>query len=257
MHSHLRSFPHNVLSPEQIVHAGQVHPPFRHTPDESRERSKNLIDLHTHSLFSDGELLVSELVRRAEQLGYRYIAITDHADRSNLDFIIPRVKKAVAEINRHNQIQALPGVELTHVPPATIGSLAEEARNLGAQVVVVHGETIMEPVVPGTNRAALEADIDILAHPGLLTQEEASIASRRGILLEISGRKGHSFTNGHVVRVAQAAGANLILNSDAHAPGDLLSGQMIEKIALGAGLEESGFRAMIQNAENLVRRRRG
>ncbi len=214
-----------------------------------------MIDLHTHSLFSDGELLVSELVRRAEDMGYRYIGITDHADRSNLDLIIPRVVRAAAEINRHNQIQAVPGIELTHVPPATIGALAEEARELGARLVVVHGETIVEPVLPGTNRAGLEADIDILAHPGLLTPEEAALAAGRGILLEISGRKGHSFTNGHVVRVAQAAGAGLILNSDAHAPGDLLSKEMIEKIALGAGLEQRDFQQMLKSAENLVRRR--
>jgi histidinol phosphatase-like PHP family hydrolase len=213
-----------------------------------------LIDLHTHSLFSDGQLVVSELVRRAEDLGYRFIGITDHADRSNLDLIIPRVVRAAEEINRHNRIQAIPGIELTHVPPATIGSLAAEARKLGARVVVVHGETIVEPVIAGTNRAGLEADIDILAHPGLLAAEEAALAARRGILLEISGRKGHAFANGHVVRVAQAAGAGLVLNSDAHAPGDLLSKEMIEKIALGAGVDKTGLQQMVQNAETLVRR---
>ncbi|MCG6916945.1 MAG: histidinol phosphate phosphatase domain-containing protein [Deltaproteobacteria bacterium] len=213
-----------------------------------------MIDLHTHSLFSDGVLVVSELVRRAEEIGYLYIGITDHADRSNLDLIIPRVVRAAEEINRHNRIQAIPGIELTHVPPATIAPLAAEARQLGAQLVVVHGETIMEPVLPGTNRAGLEADIDILAHPGLLTPEEAALAARRSILLEVSGRKGHSFTNGHVVRVAQSAGAGLILNSDAHEPGDLLSKEMIEKIGLGAGLDRREFQQMLRNGENLVRR---
>lgn len=214
-----------------------------------------MIDLHTHSLFSDGELLVSELVRRAEEMGYRFIGITDHADRSNLDFIIPRVVRAAEEINRYNRIQAVAGIELTHVPPATIGPLAAEARELGARLVVVHGETIMEPVVAGTNRAGLEADIDVLAHPGLLTEEEAALAARHGILLEISGRKGHSFTNGHVVRVAQAAGASLVINSDAHAPGDLLSRKMVEKIALGAGLDQEALEQMTQTAETLLRRR--
>jgi histidinol phosphatase-like PHP family hydrolase len=214
-----------------------------------------LIDLHTHSLFSDGALVVSELVRRAEHTGYRYIGITDHADHSNFDFIIPRVVRVVAEINRHNRIQAVAGIELTHVPPASIGSLAMEARKLGACIVVVHGETIVEPVIAGTNRAGLEADIDILAHPGLLTPEEAALAARRGILLEISGRKGHSFTNGHVVRVAQAAGAGLVINSDAHSPADLLPKQMAEKIALGAGLDTTGFEEMLHNAEALLRRR--
>ena len=214
-----------------------------------------MIDLHTHSLFSDGVLVVSELVRRAEEMGYQKIGITDHADRSNLDLIIPRVVRATEEINRYNRIQAIAGIELTHVPPATIGYLAAEARELGAKLVVLHGETIVEPVLPGTNRAGLEADIDILAHPGLLTEEEAALAARRGILLEISGRKGHSFTNGHVARVAKAAGAELILNSDAHGPGDLLSREMREKIALGAGLEQRILQQMVRNGENLVRRR--
>jgi putative hydrolase len=229
--------------------------PIRGAVDPQKERRNVLIDLHTHSLFSDGVLVVSELVRRAEEMGYQYIGITDHADRSNLDLIIPRVVRATEEINRYNRIQAIPGIELTHVPPETIGPLAAEARDLGAKLVVVHGETIVEPVLPGTNRAGLEADIDILAHPGLLTEEEAALAARRSILLEISGRKGHSFTNGHVAQVAQAAGAGLILNSDAHGPGDLLSREMREKIALGAGLEQKGFQQMVRNGENLVRRR--
>jgi len=138
--------------------------------------------------------------------------------------------------------------------PLPTDTWLEWLRKLGAKLVVVHGETIVEPVLPGTNRAGLEADIDILAHPGLLTEEEAALAARRSILLEISGRKGHSFTNGHVARVAQAAGAGLILNSDSHGPGDLLSREMIEKVALGAGLDQRTFQQMVRNGENLVRR---
>ncbi len=42
-----------------------------------------MIDLHTHSFFSDGELIPSELIRRAEAIGYKAIAITDHVDSSN------------------------------------------------------------------------------------------------------------------------------------------------------------------------------
>ena len=214
-----------------------------------------MIGLHTHTLFSDGEPVVSELVRFAESAGYPFIAVTDHADRSNLDLIIPRLVRAVAEINRHDRGETLAGIELARVPPATIGLLAA-ARRLGAGIVVVHGETVVEPVMPGTNRAALEADIDILAHPGLLTGEEAALAARRGILLEISGRKGHSFTNGHVARIAQKTGAGLMRNADAHAPGDLLSREMARRIVLGAGLDHAAFTGMIQTSQTLVERRR-
>ena len=59
-----------------------------------------MIDLHTHTLFSDGELVPSELVRRSEVMGYRAIALTDHADSSNIDFIIPRTVRIAEELNR-------------------------------------------------------------------------------------------------------------------------------------------------------------
>ena len=128
-----------------------------------------MIDLHTHSLFSDGVLVPSELVRRAVMKGYEVIAITDHADASNLDFTIPRVAEACRELTRRWKIVALPGIELTHIPPETFGELTERARSLGAAIVVAHGETLVEPVHPGTNRAAIEACVDILAHPGMIT----------------------------------------------------------------------------------------
>ncbi|WP_429885909.1 PHP domain-containing protein, partial [Geoalkalibacter halelectricus] len=48
-----------------------------------------MIDLHTHTLFSDGELIPAELIRRAAVAGYTALAITDHVDLSNLDFILP------------------------------------------------------------------------------------------------------------------------------------------------------------------------
>ena len=95
-----------------------------------------MIDLHTHSLFSDGVLVPSELVRRAVMKGYAVIAITDHADASNLDFTIPRVAAACRELNRRWKIIALPGIELTHIPPETFSELTQKARSLGAVIVV-------------------------------------------------------------------------------------------------------------------------
>ena len=52
-----------------------------------------MIDLHTHTLFSDGVLLPSELVYRAKFKGYKAIALTDHVDYSTYDYVIPRIIK--------------------------------------------------------------------------------------------------------------------------------------------------------------------
>lgn len=213
-----------------------------------------MIDLHTHSLLSDGELLPSELVRRAAVKGYRAIAITDHVDMSNVDWVVSRLIKDCDELKRYFPIEIIPGVELTHVPPERIKPLAEEARKLGAKVVVVHGETIVEPVAPGTNLQALHSPIDILAHPGLITEEEVLLAKKNGIMLEISARKGHSLTNGHVAKLALKLGAGLVLNTDAHSPEDLITLDQARNIAMGAGLNEEEFLRLTMNERELLER---
>ena len=213
-----------------------------------------MIDLHTHTLFSDGELLPSELIRRAEVIGYEAVALTDHADSSNLEWIVPRLVQVCGDLYTRWKIRAIPGIELTHVPPEMIGGLVEKARALGARLVVVHGETLVEPVPPGTNRKAIEAGVDILAHPGLITQEDILLARKQKVVLEISARKGHSLANGHVARMAQKFGVPLVLNTDSHSSDDLIPRQEALKVALGAGLGQDDFEGMLQNSRRFVAR---
>jgi histidinol phosphatase-like PHP family hydrolase len=204
-----------------------------------------MIDLHTHSTFSDGELIPSELVRRAEVLGCKAIAITDHADYTNIEHILICINR-ILYLEDVLDIKIFPGVELTHVPPQKIAPLATFARKLGAKIIVVHGETPVEPVRLGTNRAALMADIDILAHPGFITQEEAELARDNDICLEITSRSGHNITNGHVVRMAQKAKAKMIVNTDSHAPYDLINSDRATEIAIGAGLSHDEAESIVK-----------
>lgn len=213
-----------------------------------------MIDLHTHTVFSDGELIPAELVRRAAVAGYRAIAITDHGDFSNFDLIVPRLARVAADLAAGWGIEVIAGIELTHIPPDRIAAAHAEARRLGARLVVCHGETIVEPVAAGTNRAAIEAGVDILSHPGLISAEDAALAAARGVALEITTRKGHSLCNGHVVRTALATGATLVVNNDAHGPGDLVSLDQARRIALGAGMSENDFAAARAASESLVRK---
>lgn len=214
------------------------------------------IDLHTHSFYSDGALLPSEMLRRAQVLGYSVLAITDHADASNLDELAGQLLRFQREGVRGFDVAFVPGVELTHVPPEQIAPLARRARRLGFRLVVVHGETPVEPVAPGTNRATVECpDVDILAHPGFVTQEEAALAASNGIALELSARAGHCLTNGHVARVALAASARLLVNTDTHIPPDMIDQERARRVALGAGLTDEQARlALVDNAQEIVSR---
>ena len=208
-----------------------------------------MYDFHTHTFLSDGVLSPVELIRRAHVNGYRVIAITDHVGHGNLEHVLKTLIKDCEMASRRWDIMALPGVEITHTPKEEIDRLAKEARAMGAKIVNVHGETVVEPVEPGTNMAAVTSEhVDILAHPGLVSAEAASTAARNGVFLEVSARKGHAFANGHVVRMAREAGARMVLDSDAHEPGDLLTRDFAMGVARGAGLSEQEAVALLEDA---------
>jgi putative hydrolase len=211
-----------------------------------------VIDFHTHTLFSDGVLLPSELVRRAENAGYRAIGLTDHADGSNLEFVLKGLVKVAAELNRFQNTFVIPGVEITHAPPQQVPQLVQQARKLGAIIVIVHGESPVEPVAAGTNRAGIESKADILAHPGFITDSDAALAAQNGVLLEITARQGHSLTNGHVARMAMKTGAKLVINTDTHTPDNLITRDRASQVLIGAGLVESEATKVLKNNQELL-----
>ena len=215
-----------------------------------------IYDFHTHTFLSDGVLSPIELIRRAYVRGYGVIAVTDHVGLEEQERVI---KTLVGECRRASEewdILAIPGVEITHVPKNLIAEAAQRAKDLGAQIVVVHGETIVEPVEPGSNLAALKSPcVDILAHPGIITEEEAALAAENEVFLEISSRRGHSLTNGHVAKVGLHSGARLVLDSDAHAPEDLLTSELAVKVARGAGLSGEDASVVLEsNPTHLLQR---
>jgi histidinol phosphatase-like PHP family hydrolase len=213
-----------------------------------------MIDLHTHSFFSDGSLIPSELVFRAKSKGYEAIAITDHIDLSNLDFIIPRIVKLSSILTSQYRIEVIPGAELTYVPPDLISQVADECRKLGAKIILVHGETTVEPVPSGTNRSALSSNIDILAHPGRISGEEVELAKKNSIFLEITSRKGHSLTNQHVAVLAKEKGAKLIFNTDTHSPEDLINNGQVLEVIKRAGMGKEDLELMFDNSRSLIRK---
>ncbi len=205
-----------------------------------------IFDFHTHTFLSDGELLPMELIRRAIANGYTAMAISDHASASTICRMVEEVSLDAKLAFEEWGFRVVTAVELTHVPPSSVDRLAKQAKEAGAQIVLVHGETVVEPVPPGTDRAAVESEyVDILAHPGLITEEEVKIAAANGKYLEISCRKGHSLSNGRVAQYALKHGAKLLVNTDAHAPGDLLKEGFNKTVALSAGIPEEQLHSIL------------
>ena len=84
------------------------------------------IDLHMHSLFSDGELLPSELARRALKLNHEVIAITEHESISN----------AVKVEKEYNKIKV--GVKNLEDAILNMGSYAADIPIVGVHHIMGH-----------------------------------------------------------------------------------------------------------------------
>ncbi len=205
-------------------------------------------DFHTHSFLSDGALLPIEQLRRAYVKGHVAYAITDHVSAANLDIIEKVTRDCLLAIKQWGMV-AIPGVEITHVPVDAIDSIVEMAKKKNALLIVLHGETISEPVEPGTNLAsAKNKEVDILAHPGLITKQVATLCKKHDIFLEITSNKTHGVTNGHIVKVGKSVGAEFIQNTDSHKPSDMLTYEEGEAILKGAGMSPEDIEKTLQQS---------
>jgi histidinol phosphatase-like PHP family hydrolase len=206
-------------------------------------------DFHTHTILSDGEMIASELARRAQATDHLAIAIADHVDKSNIRGLVLGLVEAARDINSFWEVRLLVGVELTHVPYQTIDELARRSKELGANLVIVHGESPVEPVIKGTNAAAAKSRyVDIIAHPGRLTLQDARLAADSGKFAEITAKKGHGKTNGWVVKVATEAGLEMVVNTDLHTPDDFITQEKALEIALESGMSmDAALRSIRDN----------
>ncbi len=205
---------------------------------ENETNDRKFYDLHVHTFLSDGVLGPGEVVRRATTAGAAGLIFSDHVDSVTLAATLNKFLQAAADFRRHRAAEVKFGCELTHVPPADIAGLARRAREIGAEFVTVHGETPVEPVEPGTNRAAVScAAVDLLAHPGEISETDAKLAAENEVALEISARRGHSLTNGYLVDLVRKLDEQppLVICTDAHAPGDFISSVRAAEILSGAG----------------------
>ena len=170
-----------------------------------------MFDFHIHVNCSGGRdgLLPSEAMRLAKCAGFRAVGLIVRADPSTLPILLPTLKTLVKTCSLYAGIEAFAGVELVHVPPALLPDAVGQAREQGAALILAHGESIprqlVDVVETGTNLAAINAGVDILAHPGLITVEDAQLAAEKGVLLELNTAPRHCLANGHIARMAASA----------------------------------------------------
>lgn len=217
-----------------------------------------ILDFHTHTTISDGHAAPLVMASRCRDNGYGAYVCSDHVDETTVERRVPEIVEACRQVERELDLTGIPAVEVTRVPPDRVAVVAARARSLGARLVVVHGETLGDFPQPGLNLAAARCpDVDILGHPGLISDEAAEAARANGVHLEISAAGLHGLTNGHVAKTALRFGVPLVLDSDAHRPEALLTEARSRQLLLGSGLELDQLLQVATGAPLRVLARRG
>lgn len=216
--------------------------------DHGETRPSVRYDFHSHTFLTDGSTSATDMWHNALAKGHRALAVTDHLYGEDPGPMMARLLQEQKAFETEG-ITTLVGVELSMISPRRIADHAKAARKAGAEIVIVHGETPMEPVPAGTNRAAIMSNaIDVLAHPGFLTEEDAELAKAHEVALELTPRRGHSWGNGVVAKTALATGADLVVDSDAHDPEQLIRYEQARKVALGAGVPVSHVQRVLSES---------
>ena len=192
-------------------------------------------DLHTHTTWSDGRDSAETMVLAAKQLGYEYVAITDHSERawSSRKLAaeeVPRQRQEIEALReRIEGIEILHGIEVDIMRDGTLdfadevlagfdivlASLHDSAEQMGGQLTRRYLKAIRHPLVnvithPANRSPARSEGFDIDFNALFAAAVET------GTAMEIDGAPGHLDMDGAVARRAAAAGVTITIDSDCH-----------------------------------------
>ena len=189
---------------------------------------------------------VASALRYASLAGIRFAGLVMPSDGTDLSRIAD-FSAQVRRLSLYANVEAWAGVELCHIPPALLPEAVREAREAGARLVLVYGESIMDQVEQGTNFAAIEAGADIITHPGLVDAETAAFAAERGVAFEFTSCPRHALSNAHTAAMALKHGVPLVRGSNARQAEELTTRAFWPSVIKGA---DAGL--MDENGSNLV-----
>jgi DNA polymerase (family 10) len=197
-------------------------------------------DLHSHTTASDGRASLAEMVRAAQQLGYSYLAITDHSplvrvagglDREGFR----RQRRAIDRLNRElDGFRVLAGAEVDILPDGSLDLDDDTLWSLDLVVASVHSSLTLAAAAQTRRvlRALQHPAVDILGHPtgrligrrapmALDLEAIARTAADHGVLLEVNAQPDRLDLDDIAIQAALRHGAHIAISTDAHAPAEL------------------------------------
>jgi DNA polymerase (family X) len=231
------------IPPELRENLGEIERAEAHTLPKLVEQRDIRGDLHMHTTATDGRATLEEMAAASRQIGYEYIAITDHSKAIAMAFGLDekRVVEFAATVRRINEsgglgIRIFSGLECDIMKDGTMDIAWDALAELDIVIGSVHSHMNQEPeeMTDRLLRALECPHMKAMGHPTgrLLTQREPfafdfdrviAEAVRRGVWLEINASPERLDLSAQHVRAANAKGARFIISTDAHHPKHLFN----------------------------------
>ena len=228
------------IPPELREDRGEIDAALAHRLPELVRREDIRGDLHTHSDWTDGRDSLATMVRRAKELGYEYVAVTDHSISLGMakGMTIDRIRERNLVLQRLDQelrpFRVFSGCEVNIRADGTLDYTDDILLLFDVVTASIHSamqqpKDVMTRRMIGAMRNPL---VDAVSHPTgrLLERRDAyevdvdaliQVSAETGCRLEVNGGPERLDLADVAVRRAIAAGAPLVINSDAHALGEL------------------------------------
>ena len=192
-------------------------------------------DLHCHTVASDGRDTIEQMGLAARELGYEYLAITDHSASHGFgDDVSPeQLRRQIELVHEADEaidgIHLLAGSEVNILPDGSLDYEDDLLAQLDWVIASVHTAFSMgEQAMTERMIIAIEHPlIDAIGHPTGRKIERRrpyavdigaviEAAARTGTMLEINANPDRRDLNEVNARAAAQAGVRILIDSDAH-----------------------------------------
>lgn len=252
------------IPPEAREDTGEVDVFSKHSP--LIESTDIRGDLHMHTTWSDGGQSVEEMVQRAKEKGYQYIAITDHSKflRVANGLNETRLRRQREEIDRINEkyddIHVFAGVEMDILPDGALDFSNDFLKEMDFVIAAIHSSFNQpeEKIMHRLQTALENPYVSLIAHPtgrligkreGYQLNMEKLItqAKETKTALEINANPNRLDLSAEWAKVAGEQGVTIAINTDAH------SFPMLDDMEYGVSTAKRGWlkREMVLNTWSL------
>jgi putative hydrolase len=199
-------------------------------------------DCHSHSDWSDGGSPIREMAEAAKEIGHAYWALTDHSPRLTVAHGLnpERLRQQLGVVTELNEelapFRILTGIEVDILEDGTLDQDDELLAELDVVVASVHSKLRMDaPAMTERMLRAIESPhTDILGHctgriivgrgrpPSSFDPDAVfGACSRTGTAVEINSRPERRDPPEDLLSVALSMDCVMVVDTDAHAPGQL------------------------------------